>query len=275
MISERRDAFARLHQRGAPLFLPNAWDYASAAALVQAGYSAVGTTSLGVAAAVGKPDARGQIREETVTLARRLGRLPMLLTVDIESGFSDEPDQVAEVARQLCDAGAVGINLEDGRHDGTLSPADLNCAKIAAVKSVAPGLFINARTDAFWLAGPRTGSPISTSTAALFSETVQRAAAYISAGADGIFVPGAASPATVRRLSSTIRAPLNVLYLPGEHTLDELAEGGAARVSTGSLLFREALRSVIETARRARAGAVPADSGRPSYAEIQASVSGG
>jgi 2-methylisocitrate lyase-like PEP mutase family enzyme len=272
MTSGRRDAFAGLHRRAEPLFLPNAWDYASAAVLVQAGYVAVGTTSLGVAAAAGKPDARGETREETVDLARRLASLPVLLTVDIESGFSDDPAQVAEVGKRLRDAGVAGINLEDGRHDGTLSPADLNCAKIAAVRSLAPELFINARTDAFWLAGPSSGEPACASSAALLSETLQRASAYLAAGADGIFVPGAADLEMVRTLSSAIDAPLNILYQPGQHTFRELAKAGAARVSTGSLLFREALNSVLRTARRARGGAVPADSDRPTYARVQACI---
>ncbi len=126
-------AFARLHHQATPLLLPNAWDYATAAVLAVRGFQAVGTTSLGVAAAAGLPDGAAATVEETLALARRLGRGSFLFTVDAESGFSDDPEEVAELASRLHEAGAAGINLEDGRPDGTLAPVELHAAKIAAV----------------------------------------------------------------------------------------------------------------------------------------------
>ncbi|HEX4212780.1 MAG TPA: isocitrate lyase/phosphoenolpyruvate mutase family protein, partial [Candidatus Dormibacteraeota bacterium] len=209
-MNQRRDEFARLHRRGDPLFLPNAWDYATAAVLAEAGYPAIGTTSLGVAAAVGKPDASAATRDENVQLTRRLASLPVLITVDMESGFSDDPDEVAAVARELAEAGAVGVNLEDGRDDGTLSPIELHRAKVAAVHAQVPELFLNARTDTFWLS-PGDGPPP-------VEETLRRAAAYVDAGADGIFVPAAAAAEVVATLSSRTEAPLNILYIAGRHT---------------------------------------------------------
>ncbi|WP_174514876.1 isocitrate lyase/phosphoenolpyruvate mutase family protein, partial [Streptacidiphilus anmyonensis] len=117
------DAFRALHHRpGELLLLPNAWDHASAASLAAAGFAAVGTTSLGVAAAAGLPDATGATRAETLRLARVIGRGAFLLSVDIEGGFSDDPGEVAALAVELSEAGAVGVNLEDGRADGSLTP---------------------------------------------------------------------------------------------------------------------------------------------------------
>ena len=261
-MSDRRDVFARLHRPGQPLFLPNAWDFATAATLAQAGFAAIGTTSCGVATAAGQPDATGVARVETVAVARRLAVLPVLLTVDIEAGFSDDPREVAELAAELNDIGAVGINIEDGRPDGTLGPVDLHCAKIEAIRTAAPGLFVNGRTDAFWLADPAAPPPV--------DEARQRARAYVAAGADGVFIPAVADPGLVKSLATTIDAPLNVLYLPGQHTLAELAAAGAARVSTGSLLFREALRCVVETANAALHDAVQPHPDTPSYAQTQA-----
>jgi 2-methylisocitrate lyase-like PEP mutase family enzyme len=261
-MTGRCDAFARLHRPGQPLFLPNAWDFATAATLAQAGFAAIGTTSCGVAIAAGQPDATGAARAETVAVAQRLAVLPVLLTVDIEAGFSDNPREVAELAALLTDMGAVGINIEDGRPDGTLGPADLHCAKIEAIRAAAPGLFVNARTDAFWLAGRTAPPPV--------DEARQRARAYVAAGADGVFIPAVADPGLVKTLATTIDAPLNVLYLPGQHTLAELATAGAARVSTGSLLFREALRCVVETANAALHDAVQAHPGTPTYTQVQA-----
>ncbi|MFD5468731.1 isocitrate lyase/phosphoenolpyruvate mutase family protein, partial [Kitasatospora sp. NPDC127059] len=173
-------AFAALHHRpGRPLLLPNAWDHASAAALAAAGHPAIGTTSLGVAAAAGLPDGAAATRAETVRLARRLGRDGFLLSVDVESGFSDDPAEVAALAVELAQAGAVGINLEDGRPDGTLAPSGLHAAKVAAVKAAVPELFVNARTDTYWC-GCQDPEP----------ETERRLTVYQEAGADGVFVPG-------------------------------------------------------------------------------------
>jgi 2-methylisocitrate lyase-like PEP mutase family enzyme len=266
-VSERYQRFAGLHQPGRPLFLPNAWDYASGAVLAQAGYPAIGTTSLGVAAAAGKPDATGAARQETVAVTRSLARLPVLVTVDIETGFSDEPAEVAALAASVAAAGAAGVNIEDGHPDGSLSPVELLCGKISAIKAAAPGLFVNARTDTFWLADRTAPPPV--------AQTLSRAAAYVAAGADGIYTPAVADPGMVKTLASAISAPLNILYLPGEHTLAELAAAGAGRVSTGSLLFRESLRSVLRTAAAARGEGVPAEPDRPSYAQVQAALLAG
>jgi 2-methylisocitrate lyase-like PEP mutase family enzyme len=258
---ERFAAFRRLHHADRPLFLPNVWDYASAAALTSDGYPAVGTTSLGVAAAAGKPDAASSTLDETVTLARALNRLPTLLTVDIEGGFSDDPREVAALVAELAALGVVGVNLEDGRTDGTLSDPALHSAKIAAIKQRVPGLFVNARTDTFWLADETERSRL--------DDTIRRAAVYLAAGADGIFVPGAADADTITALVADIDAPLNVLHLPGRHTLGQLAALGVARVSTGSLLFRVALGAAIRAADAIRRGDSNDGSTPPSYADVQ------
>src|SRR5262245_6566479 len=123
--------FAALHRPGDPLILPNAWDVASAAALVRSGFRAIGTTSLGVAAAAGIPDGAGAARAETLALARRLAGIECLLTVDIEGGFSDDPGAVADLATELYELGAAGVNVEDGRADGTLRSAVQHAAIVA------------------------------------------------------------------------------------------------------------------------------------------------
>ncbi|WP_018350648.1 isocitrate lyase/PEP mutase family protein [Longispora albida] len=212
--------FRALHRPGQPLLLPNAWDYASAALLARQGYPAIGTTSLGVAAAAGLPDGTGATRAETLRLAERITKLPVLITVDIEGGFSDDPAEVARTARELAGFGVAGINLEDA-----MGPAGLHQDKIRAVKAAAPGLFVNARTDTHWL---RDGTT---------AEAAERAAAYIEAGADGIFVPGLREDIPVL---AGLGVPLNVLY-SGQADLAGLAELGVARVSTGSALYRAAL----------------------------------
>ncbi|AGZ43074.1 PEP phosphonomutase [Actinoplanes friuliensis DSM 7358] len=253
-------AFHALHRPGDPLVLPNAWDVASAAALARAGFPAIGTTSLGVAAAHGLPDGRGMARAETVALMRRLGRLPVLVTVDVEGGFGGGPAAVAELAAELADAGAAGINLEDGRADHTLVPVAEQVELIAAVKNRVPDLFVNARTDTRWLG------------AGDLEETLLRTRAFVAAGADGVFVPGLAGDDEIRSVVSGVEAPLNVLLLPGLTVL-RLAALGVARISTGSLLFRAALGHAIDVARLIARGE-PAPTGVPPYAEVDSLARG-
>ncbi|MGW2833223.1 isocitrate lyase/PEP mutase family protein [Streptomyces sp. NPDC001286] len=243
-------AFADLHHADQPLFLPNAWDHASATALAARGFRAIGTTSLGVAAAAGLPDGASATRDETLALARILGSGPFLLSVDAEGGFSEDPDAVGEFARELAAAGAVGINLEDA-----LGPVQRHAAKIAAVKAAAPGLFVNARTDTYWLG--EGGEP----------ETLRRLDAYQQAGADGVFVPGLTDPGTIAALVRRVRVPLNVLYSPTGPGVPQLADLGVRRVSLGSLLYRRALGAALEAVADIGTGRRPLGTA-PSYAEV-------
>jgi 2-methylisocitrate lyase-like PEP mutase family enzyme len=250
-------AFAALHRTGAPLLLPNAWDHASALALADRGFQAVGTTSLGVAAAAGLPDGAAATREHTLRLALALGSRPLLLSVDAEGGFSDDPDDVAAFAHEVWTVGAVGINLEDG-----LGPADRHAAKIRAVKSAVPGLFVNARTDTYWLGdGDET-------------ETLRRLDLYVRAGADGVFVPGLREPAAIARLVTRVEAPVNILFSPAGPSLSHLTDLGVRRVSLGSLLYRRALGAALDAVTAVAADRVPQGT-TPTYDDIQALCRGG
>jgi 2-methylisocitrate lyase-like PEP mutase family enzyme len=237
--------FAVLHRTGDPLVLPNVWDVASARCLVEAGFPALGTTSLGVAAAAGRPDGVGAGEAEALRLTRRLAKLPVHLTVDIEAG-----SVAAAVA--VAAAGAVGVNMEDA-----MQPAEAHAALIRSVKLEAPQLFVNARTDTHW---QRPGD---------LAETVRRVRLYADAGADGVFVPGLAEPADITAVVAAVDVPVNVLFLPGRHTVATLADLGVRRVSTGSLLFRAAMAASVDTAVAVRDGlAIPPN--LPSYAQVNA-----
>ncbi|WP_405148478.1 isocitrate lyase/phosphoenolpyruvate mutase family protein [Sphaerisporangium sp. NBC_01403] len=262
-MTDRFERFRALHHGDRPLFLPNAWDHASAAALVARGFTAVGTTSLGVAAAAGKPDGEAVTLEETVRLARGLSRLPALISVDIEGGFSEDPGRVAELAAELAEAGVAGVNIEDGRADGTLTAPGRQCALITAIKGAAPRLFVNARTDTYWLSG---GEPPP------LRVTMDRAEAYVRAGADGVFVPGLDDERVITALAGGLEAPLNILFTPGGRSFRRLADLGVRRVSCGSLLFRAAVHNAVELAWAVEHDDV-ALAGLPSYAETQALAS--
>ncbi|MFE3262845.1 isocitrate lyase/phosphoenolpyruvate mutase family protein [Streptomyces sp. NPDC059215] len=251
--ASRPDRFAALHRTGAPLLLPTAWDHASAALLAAEGFEAIGTTSLGVAAAAGLPDGAAATRDLTVRLARRLATGPYLLSVDAEDGFGPDPDEVAATARELAAAGVAGVNLEDG-----LGPAEAHAAKITAVKAAAPDLFVNARTDTHWLGDARDAR-----------ETHRRLDLYRQAGADGVFVPGLTDPARIAALVKSLDVPLNVLYSPSGPSVAHLADLGVRRVSLGSFLYRRALGAVLDAVGDIRAGR-PARGTAPTYDAVQA-----
>ena len=133
----------------------------------------------------------------------------------------------------------------------------VHAAKVAAVKERTPGLFVNARTDTYWL-----GTDANT------GATLARAAAYAQAGADGVFVPGATDPAVLRELAAHIPLPVNVLAVPALGA-GALADLGIRRISTGSLPYRAALHAAVRTATTVRD-----DAGQPpeatAYPELQA-----
>jgi 2-methylisocitrate lyase-like PEP mutase family enzyme len=229
--------------------------------MAAAGFLAVGTTSLGVAASHGLLDGARLTRELTQTLAEALvtARLGCPITVDVEDGFADRPDDVADFVAGLgvSGAGVAGINLEDGRGSALVSP-DLQAAKIAAIKRVRPDVFVNARVDTYWIGRHD------------LTDTLARSRQYVDAGADGIFVPGDLDLSVISQLAAAISAPINVLA-SSRLKLGELASAGVARISTGSLPYRVALTQAVEVARKVRAGEdLPA---ALSYAEVQSYAS--
>jgi 2-methylisocitrate lyase-like PEP mutase family enzyme len=247
--------FHELHEGVLPLLLPNAWDVPSALAFIDCGFSAVGTTSFGVASCQGSPDGGRATKEANLTLAHALERLPCDVSMDVEDGYSDDPDEVAEYVAALCAAGTniVGINVEDSIA-AALIPPDAHAAKIRAIKRRSPDLFVNARVDTYWFNQDAT-----------VAATIARAEHYVEAGADGIFVPGVA-PEAIAELTAHIERPVNVLAIPGR-SLADLGRLGVRRVSTGSLPYRAAIHAAAAAAVAVREG-LPVPGATP-YGELQ------
>jgi 2-methylisocitrate lyase-like PEP mutase family enzyme len=244
--------FRDMHYGELPLLLPNAWDVPSALALLECGFTAVGTTSFGVASSLGTPDGGRSTKEANVGLAAALQPLDCYVSVDIEDGYADDPVQVADyVARVPAD----GINIEDSTDEKLIDPHQ-HAAKVQAIKHRSPDVFVNARVDTYWLGQDVT-----------VAATLERAAQYVEAGADGIFVPGATEPDVLRELTAAIPVPVNVLAIPGL-SLADLAALGVRRVSTGSLPYRAAIHAAAQAAVAVRdATEVPA---ADPYPEMQA-----
>lgn len=256
-MNQPRATFPELHHGDRPLVLPNAWDVPSALAFLEAGFEAIGTTSFGVASSLGRPDGGRSTRDANLALARALAPLPCHTSMDIEDGYADDAEQVARYVAELDAAGGgiAGINIEDSSAEH-LIPAEAHAAKVAAVKQRCPDVFVNARVDTYWLGEDDT-----------VEATLARAARYVEAGADGVFVPGASDPAVLRELTSSIPVPLNVLVIPAL-SLGELADLGVRRVSTGSLPYRAAIHAAAQVAEAVRDGG-PVPAAAP-YPDLQA-----
>jgi len=244
---ERAARFLELHRGPRILLLPNAWDAASARLFEEEGFPAIGTTSAGVAYSLGFPDGQQAPFPEMVAAIERIARaVQVSVTADIESGFGESAEEVGENVRAVLEAGAVGVNLEDGREgEDSLIPISLHSEKIRSAREAALAagfaLVVNARTDVFLDA---IGDPTTR-----FDEAVARANAYRHAGADCLFVPGVTEAATIERLVRAIDGPLNVLAAAATPPISELERLGVARVSLGSGPMRATLALLRRIAR--------------------------
>jgi 2-methylisocitrate lyase-like PEP mutase family enzyme len=241
-LQGRCDLLRSLHRPGAPLLLPNAWDVATARAVVAAGFPVVATTSGGVAAALGYEDHEGAPGDEMLAAAARIARgVEVPVTVDAEAGYGMPP---AELVAALRNAGAAGCNLEDTDYAaGSLRDPDRHAEWLGAVRQAASEdgypLVINARIDVFlgpFLAGAGAGTQDE-----LVPDAVRRANAYLEAGVDCVYPITLWEADALRRFTSEVRGPVNVVRLPHAPSLAELAAMGVARVSWGVLLHRDAM----------------------------------
>ena len=233
--------FKCMHQQAKLLFLPNAWDVLSAVVLEQAGFKAIGTTSYGVAHAMGFEDGQNIEFDDLLTLVKKiLSAVKVPVTVDIESGYSDDIRLITENVLKLANLGACGINLEDSLKDDEpgLNDKEKQCALFKSIRGSLNSngyrdFFINARIDTYL----QKQNP--------FNETIERALDYINSGADGIFVPGLSEFDEIESVVNAISAPLNVMSLPGLTDSNQLNKLGVKRFSIG-YAFSDATISFIE-----------------------------
>src|SRR5918992_376140 len=241
-LQSRCQLLRSLQRPGAPLLLPNAWDVATARAVVAAGFPVVATTSGGVAATLGYEDHEGAPGDEMLAAAARIARgVEVPVTVDAEAGYGMQP---AELVAALRSAGAAGCNLEDTDHTaGSLRDPDRHAEWLRAVRGAASAdgyrLVINASVDVFLgplLAGAGPGTQEQ-----LVPDAVRRANAYLEAGVDCVFPITLWEPDALRRFTSEVQGPVNIVRLPQAPSLAELAALGVARVSWGILLHGAAM----------------------------------
>jgi 2-methylisocitrate lyase-like PEP mutase family enzyme len=224
----RATRFRALH---AKLFLlPNAWDAGSARLVESLGAEAVATTSSGVAWAHGYPDGDAlPIGIHAAAIGEIARAVDVPISVDAEGGYSSDPKVVGENISRLIDAGAVGINLEDGRASPDETCAKIEAAKTAGVRS-GVDLFVNCRTDVI-LRGLAPGREV--------DEILRRRALYAAAGGDGLFAPGVTDAAWIERLAENSPVPLNVMAMPGLPPPADLAKLGVRRLSAGAAIAQK------------------------------------
>ena len=217
--------FHALHQDGI-LLLANCWDGGTARIAALAGSKALATSSAAVAWAHGYADGSQlptALLLETVRDIIRASALP--LTVDIEDGYSSDPEMVGQFVGQLAQAGVVGINIEDGNAPPELLARKISAAR-AAAKAAGIDLYINARCDVYLRGLAEPGARV--------AETLRRAAIYQEAGASGLFAPGATDEGEIAALAKGSTMPLNLLARPNLAAPARLAELGVRRLSAGS-----------------------------------------
>ncbi|HEY1654383.1 MAG TPA: isocitrate lyase/phosphoenolpyruvate mutase family protein [Candidatus Tumulicola sp.] len=248
--AEKARLFQALHARPGAFVIPNPWDAGTARILAALGFEALTTTSAGLAFALGRRDGAGLIsREETLANAKAIADATDLpVAADLENGFGDAPDIVAETIRLAARAGLAGGSIEDATGNPQRPIYDFNAAveRIAAAAEAAHAL-----PDPFVLVGRAEnflhGRPD-------LDDTIARLQAYEAAGADALYAPGIVAPEDIRTICASVSKPVNVVMglRDGALSVAELAELGVRRISVGSTLVRAALGAFIRAAREMR-----------------------
>lgn len=222
-----------LHQEPRILVFPNVWDVASAKLVERAGFPAVATSSAAIAFAHGYPDGQRIRREEMLAAVARIAESVFVpVTADLEAGYGTSLEEIARTAEELLEAGAVGLNFEDGTGDAANPLADVaeQTERIRTIretgKRAGVHIVINARTDVFL---DEVGEP-----ASRFENAVRRANAYREAGGDCLFIPGVQDAETIGKLVKAVHGPINILAGPTAPPMGELERLGVRRVSFGS-----------------------------------------
>ncbi len=251
---EQAQQFHQLHHQAHPLILVNAWDVGSAQTIQEAGAQAIATGSWSVAHAHGYEDGEQLPFELVLANVQRICQhSDVPVTIDIEGGYGQTPEQIQHNVIQIIQCGAVGINMEDrlpagdGLYSIQQQQAHLRAA-CAAADEMSIALFINARTDIFFQAAVETHDHTH------LEATIQRAHAYAEAGAHGIFVPGLCDEQLIRELCQQSPIPVNIMFSAAMPSISTLTACGVARISYGPHPYLQLMDTLKQSSIRALAG---------------------
>jgi 2-methylisocitrate lyase-like PEP mutase family enzyme len=263
-MSTAYETFRALHERDEAFIMPNAWDGTSAVILQRAGFEALGSTSAGIAFALGLRDGIHAIsRDEAIANAVLLGRVTGLpVNGDLEDGFGPEPEDCATTVRASIEAGLGGVGIEDTTADPAhpLHDFDRAVARIRAAATAARGrILLTGRTDNYLLGNPD------------LDDTIRRLVAFAEAGADVLYAPALPDMDAIRAVVRAVTPkPVNVLIGPGSGPvpLAELSAAGVKRISVGGALYRRAMSALVDAATALRTGDMSAATGGVPFGEI-------
>ena len=245
--ADRSESFKKLHERGDVFVLPNPWDAGSAKILTSLGFEALATTSAGFAFSKGRPDRAGTISlDDALNHAKEIiSATDLPVSADLQNGYADDPESMADVVRRAADIGLSGCTIEDTTGDPSAPIYDKSLAveRIAAAAEAANNLpnpfMLTARAENYLFGRPD------------LDDTLDRLVQYESVGATVVYAPGLPDLESIRTVCNAVHVPVNALpgpQLPGI-TKSDLAAAGVTRISTGSLLARSALGALISASK--------------------------
>lgn len=246
--AEKAAVFVNLHQQSGLFLIPNPWDVGSARLLAHLGFQALATSSAGYAFSVGKPDNAVGREAMMVHAAEVAAATDLPLSIDLENGFGDAPEIVAETIRLAAATGAVGGSVEDAtqRSEDPLYDRALAAERIRAAAEVVRSLpfpfILTARAENYLVGKPD------------LKDTIERLQLYQEAGADVLYAPGLRNKDDIATLVDSVDRPVNLLMGLKDMNLNvtDVAALGVKRVSVGSGLARCALGAFIRAAREMR-----------------------
>jgi 2-methylisocitrate lyase-like PEP mutase family enzyme len=243
---EKARLFRALHERPGVFIVPNPWDAGTARLFASLGFEALATTSLGLAASLGRVDGTCSVtREELIANCREIASATQLpVSADLENGYADEPEEAAQIIRLAAEAGVVGGSIEDATGDAAkpLYDFDLAVARVAAAVRVARALpfpfTLTARAENYLHGRPD------------LDDTIKRLRAFAAAGADVLYAPGLRDLDTIGKLVAAVPKPVNVVVTMADPqiTAQQLADVGVRRISVGGALSRLAFAAVRDAA---------------------------
>ena len=244
--SERAARFRALHDGPDVFVIPNPWDVPSARILATSGFQALATSSAASASVLGRKDG-GLTRDQALDHARTIVEATNLpVSADLEKGFGEAPEIVAETVRLAGEAGLVGCTIEDstGKQDRPLFEFSLAVERIAAAveasRSFSFPFMLTARAHNFAYANPS------------LDETIRRLQAYEKAGADVLFAPGLPDLDSVKTVCSAVSRPVNFMVgIKGKSfSIPDLAAAGVRRISLATSLYRAAMTGFLQALRQ-------------------------
>ncbi len=242
--SDKGRIFRELHERDGAFVIPNPWDVGSARILAHLGFEALATTSMGYAFSIGRLDGTLSLDETLANASAIALATDLPVSADLEKGFGDEPEAVADTIRRAAAAGAVGGSIEDatGRPEDPIYDMDLAVERVRAAVKAARALpfpfMLTARAENFLHGRPD------------LRDTIERLRAYQEVGADVLYAPALPTGEDIAAVVRSVDRPVNVLMgRDPQLSVQELAAMGVKRISVGSALCRTALGAFLKAAR--------------------------